>query len=670
MSLLFPLALLGALAIAAPIWLHLRRRIDPRLVRFSTLRFLEDSPVAARQPMRLRDLLLFALRALAVVLLASAFAWPFIRKAQTVVIRESRVYILDNTFSHQANDAFIKARDRLAAEVASSKPDVQVAVIELNSQPRILAGFGDDRLTAQQRLKELQPSHQRGSYLAAFRQANTLLQNSLGEKRRIVFFGDHQENQWSEHLNTVPFLAAVELSLHPPSKTNAPNLSLSDAKLQRIFLGDKSIVNFSARLAHDGSARQAQFNLRANGHALLNKELKLDGKPEVITLQTQWEADPNRWIAGELAAEYAGDALPRDNKLFFVHPPVREGSVALLAQSAYLRLALSPEVMRGQWAARVIDPTKISAELAGEQDADVLCIESGYLQSPDARKLVWRYVTNGRGVILLANRLTPAVTGALRELGIEVDAPAESTQSGNLAYAASGHPIFHPFRSPDYGNLAEVKVHRHVRLKAAQSVPLVFGDRGDALLFQSTRFPGKLLVAAFGFERDQTSWPLHLTFVPFLDLALQHCRSTTADPDMFEAGESAVFTFAQKDGVREVVLAGGRFPVTAGKAQVKMPDQPGVYELTADNSATVTRMVAVNPSPKESQLTYLRDPEAPRVWTVQKPSGRPAAYASAAAFALSRAEIFRQRWWWWLIVAGAAALALETLWSSVRKAQL
>jgi hypothetical protein len=667
--LLFPLALLGALAVAAPIWLHLRRRIDPRLVRFSTLRFLDDNPVPARQPMRLRDLLLFALRALAVALLAAAFAWPYLRESRPLVIRESRVYILDNTFSHQANDGFQKARDGLARQIAGAGPEVQIAVIELAGQPRLLAAFSDDRMTAQQKLSELPPSYQRGSYLAAFRQANTLLANSFGEQRRIIFLTDNQENQWNESVNTPPFLESVQVTVNAPARTNAPNLSLSEPKLQRIFLGDKSIINFTARLTHDGAAPHAEIVLRANDQVLLSKTLELDKTLRVITLQTQWEADQNRWITGDLHAACPGDALPQDNRVYFVQPPVREGAVAVLAQSKYLRLALSPEVMRGIWAAQLIDPANIAAHLAAGTDAEVLCIESSYLQSPDARKLVWRYLTNGRGVILLANRITPAISGALRELGIEPDSPAESKRDGRLVYISSAHPIFHPFRSPDYGNLTEVKVLRHTRLKTAQGVPLAFGDAGDVFLFESTRFPGRLLVSAFGFEREQTSWPVHLSFLPFLDLALQHCRAAGEDRDMFEAAESTVITLPRDSTAKQVVLAGSPFPVSEGKAQIKVPDKPGVYELRYDGSGAGARMLAVNTPPRESELSYTAHPEAPAVWAVpHSPESR--ATATASLMQLSRSEILRQRWWWWLALAVVAVLAIEMLWSSARKAQV
>ncbi|MCI0745584.1 MAG: BatA domain-containing protein [Verrucomicrobia subdivision 3 bacterium] len=669
MSLLFPLALLGIAAIAAPLWLHLRRKTDPRLIRFSTLRFLQDSPSPERRPLRLRDILLFALRCLAVVALALAFAWPFVRESKPTIIRESRVYILDNTFSHQANDGVAKARDRIMREISSLGSDVQVAVVELAGAPIVLAGFGDDRLALEQKLRDLQPSHQRGSYLAAFRQANALLENSFGEKKRIIFQTDNQENQWTEHVHTAPFLQNTEVSISPPLAKLA-NLSLAFPKLQRIFLGEKSIVTFSAKLSHDGSAPRTEVVLKADGQVLLSKTLDLERKPETVSLQTEWEADANRWISGELTAQYAGDALASDNTLYFTHPPVREGTVAVLAQSAYLRLALSPEVMRGHWGARMIDPAKISEQLASENDAEVLCIESGYLQSPDARKLVWRYLTNGRGVILAANRVSPAVAGALRELGIEADSPAEGKRSGNLVYIASNHPIFHPFRSPDYGNLGEVKVHRHTRLRAAQGMPLVFGESGDVLLFQGTRFPGKLLVCSFGFEREQTSWPLHLTFIPFLDLALQHCRPTGEDGNNFECGETTTISLPQNSSAREVTVGGARFAVNNATAQIRLPDKPGIYEVSFDSAAEPARRFSVNPPPRESQLGYVSNPEAPAIWTVPNEKGPVAQAGTVPASALSRTDIFRQHWWWWLALAGLVALVTEMLWSSARKAQI
>src|SRR3954451_2779900 len=108
---------LGALAIAAPIWLHLRRKQETNLVEFSALRFLDDQPEPRQSPRRLRNILLFALRTLALLLLVAAFAWPYLTGADTAPIKESRVYVLDNTMSHQANDGFGHDRDHILTEI-------------------------------------------------------------------------------------------------------------------------------------------------------------------------------------------------------------------------------------------------------------------------------------------------------------------------------------------------------------------------------------------------------------------------------------------------------------------------------------------------------------------------------------------------------------------------
>ena len=130
------------------------------------MRFLEDQPEPRRSPLRLRDLLLFALRVLALLALVAAFAWPYLRGANTAPVKESRVYILDNTLSHQANDGFTRDRDRLLSEVSRAAGDIQMAVIELTSAPRVVVSFGESREAAKQKLKALEPSFQRGSYLA------------------------------------------------------------------------------------------------------------------------------------------------------------------------------------------------------------------------------------------------------------------------------------------------------------------------------------------------------------------------------------------------------------------------------------------------------------------------------------------------------------------------
>src|SRR5262249_267588 len=151
------------------------------------------------------------------------------------------------------------------------------------------------------------------------------------------------------------------------------------------------------------------------------------------------------------------------------------------------------------------------------------------------------------------------------------------------------------FLSPDYGNLLEVKVSKYARLSSVQAMPLIFSESGAPLFFQSTRGQGKLFVAAFGLDRDHTSWPVHQTFIPFLALALQAARAEDPDPVNFGAGEMGVVQVPASSAAHEVVLRGGgreltRAAVEQGKAQVRLPDAPGLYTLSFDNSEAVEKI--------------------------------------------------------------------------------
>jgi hypothetical protein len=262
--------------------------------------------------------------------------------------------------------------------------------------------------------------------------------------------------------------------------------------------------------------------------------------------------------------------------------------------------------------------------------------------------------------------VTPAITGCLRELGFEIEgtSPPEGGPE-KIQYVLSNHPVFHPFLSPEYGNLTDIKVSKYFKLRSTQAMPLIFSERGAGLFFQSAKPQGKLFVAAFGLDRESTSWPVHQTFIPFLDLVLQNARAEDTTPVNFEPGEvNSIQLTAAHSAVREVVLHDGssevgRVAVEQGRAQLRLPDHPGIYALTYDESPRVEKMFCVNPSPKESELAYVDAPEAMKVWRFGNSKEPPRGAAAGAR--LSLAGILQQRLWWWMVVGSLVALLLEAV---------
>src|ERR1043165_8195086 len=116
-SFLYPWLWLGAVAVAGPLYLHLRRKREHNLIRFSAVRFLHDQSNARRSPWSFRDALLLLLRISSVVLIVGAFAWPYWRSRHAWPVQDSVVYILANTLSRQAGNGFARDKDRIVREL-------------------------------------------------------------------------------------------------------------------------------------------------------------------------------------------------------------------------------------------------------------------------------------------------------------------------------------------------------------------------------------------------------------------------------------------------------------------------------------------------------------------------------------------------------------------------
>lgn len=691
MGFLYPLLWLGALAVAVPVWLHIRRREPENLLPFSAVRFLEDLPRPRRGGFRLRDPLLLAARALALLLLVAAFTWPY-RRTGGPVVTASRVHILDATLSQEAEDGFADDRAAVVSALARSGASVQDAVVVLTGRPEVAVAFGDDRESAAHRLAQLEPSHQRGSYLEAFRLADTLLGRSLGLEKEIVVHGDFQENQWSENQTSPPFLRGVKVTLAgEPAASSLPNLALHDPRSRFVFLGDKTWVNLSVDLAHQGPPETVKVEIRAGDAAplstVLARDFALTESSSVLTLAARWETDPAKWLRGVATVAGEPDALADDDRAYFCVPPVEEGRVALLARSPYLAAALAPEVMRGRWKAERLDPATADPAAPLAAFADVLVIEASLAQSERVRHLVLRYLSNGRGVVLLIDRVTPLVKGFLRELGLEaLDDRAGGAPAQSFRYVNVYHPIFQPFVDGELGDLLTVRVHRHTRLRSRVARALVYGDAGGALMAEGVATKGRLLVFAFGFSLEATDWPIQPSFIPFFDLTLQYARADTPLETSWKPGDLYSVELPEGRRVAEVsvhreteagLVEALRRAVNpdASEVRFRVPDEPGIYRVTLDGDEEPYVLLAVNPPPEESSLAYDPAPAALAAWTIESPGEIPETVSPKTAspetvspktvpqsFATPpRSEIMKERVWWWLALFGAFALSVEAL---------
>ena len=139
MSFLYPAFLLGALAIAIPIVLHLLRRDVAPEVPFTAVRLLHRAPVERADRRRLRDLLLLAARVAALLLLAAAFARPYVQGAAPAPVR---VVAIDRSYSMGAPGVFARALELAREAIDQAASGERIAVVAFDDRADVLAAPG------------------------------------------------------------------------------------------------------------------------------------------------------------------------------------------------------------------------------------------------------------------------------------------------------------------------------------------------------------------------------------------------------------------------------------------------------------------------------------------------------------------------------------------------
>src|SRR5579863_6113019 len=164
MGFLAPWFLAGAAAIGLPVYLHLLRRHRSTPLPFSSLMFFERRTQSSIKHRRLRYLLLLAFRLAVILLLALAFANPFIeRSAASMAGEKLDLLVIDDSFSMRAGTRLADAKRDALAFIDARKPGDRVQVMSLGSQVHVLTEPTQDPGVLRSAVDTIQPGDTRGS---------------------------------------------------------------------------------------------------------------------------------------------------------------------------------------------------------------------------------------------------------------------------------------------------------------------------------------------------------------------------------------------------------------------------------------------------------------------------------------------------------------------------
>jgi len=369
--------LFGSALVALPIVLHLIMRRRPRHLEFPALRFVAQRQETNQRRLRLRHLLLLALRVGAILLLAAALARPSVKFSGSLGSQKAPVaaaLVFDTSmrmeYVHENRSRLDAAKDFGLWLIGQLPAESEIAVLDARRGP---ASFQAHRGAARHRIEQLAPSATAEPMTAVLEKAVQLLATSKLAGRELYILTDLARVAWPvEAAAAVQNLLAshAEIGLYVIDVgVEAPtNTSLGQLRLSAQVLSDRSPLSISTEVRRAGGPERSKVAL----YLLEGGPTRQDGSgprkrmEQIVALDGGQSRSVDFKIEGlgvgghQGYVEIAGDdALACDNRRWF-SVEVNEAWQVLVVAAApaelhglFLTSALAPAGFRREGRARV-----------------------------------------------------------------------------------------------------------------------------------------------------------------------------------------------------------------------------------------------------------------------------------------------------------------------------
>ncbi len=650
MTFLSPLALLGLLAAAIPILLHLFNLRKLRTIEFSTLTFLKELEKTKIRRLKLRQILLMILRTLLVLLIVLAFARPTLRGSLAGGIgshaRTSAVLLIDDSFSMTTEDerGLLLKQARMAAkdltELFTDGDEVFLLRLSTLSDPASGEGraFRDFALL-RKNIDEIKPSAVHRPLEQGLRIAARLITEAQNFNKEIYVFSDFQEGV-VDGKNALPrvneelFPPQMRLFLVSSGRRELQNFALESVTIpssiferQKPFSVQARIINYTGNDAQDRVA-----SVYLNGIRVSERSIDI---PKQVSVPVDFSvaAEAAGYVEGFVELEH--DDVEYDNKRFFALRIPERTTILVVGTSEnaqLIRLALAAGGGRetGLSVGEVL-PERLSSVEIKRSDVIVLGTTQGF--TPAQISELSAFTKSGGGLIMFpSSKIDPALFNAQFASGMGtprlegIDRPAEAAGSASFIEferADLGHPLFQGMfepsgdgassQQPSGGSTATMKLESpRIRASARfaltpQANVIISMTNGSAFLAEQGLGSGRLLLFAVPPTGEWSDFPTRGLFVPLLHRSALHlARQQSRAVEAFPGSEVILRSSATPSGPWEIrtpqQLSVPVMPTVQLFQQLfrfEGADQPGIYTLAARGS-TVQKFV-VNLDARESQ---------------------------------------------------------------------
>lgn len=529
MSFLFPLFLVGAIAVSVPIVLHLMRRERMPRRPFSDLRFLRRTTTVHARRRRLRELLLLALRVTALLLLTVAFARPYL-DTTAPVDQPASIVVLDRSASMGAPGTFADAQAIATRAIAVAPSDHLVGVVVFDQVAVVAHDLTSDRRSAQSVTLSIEPSRSGTRFATGLATAVDLMGSRPG---RILLITDRQATGWSvETMATIPAGVEVEVETVTPVRSNlaVTSVEVGASGVQAALLNSAPPRSVAVTATLRGRSRSTVAEL-PTGTTVVN-----------IGLPVGSAASGNVTPSGIVTVSVEdADGLPADNQRTVRLDTEQAGAIRLgvigvgdraTSGAFFLERALTIGDGDAGFVVEFLGPDALATEDLSEHGVLAVTDTTGLHRR--GRAAIARFVTAGGGLLVLGGpRVDPVlvadVLGAEESLELSVE---DASFPVRLSVANGRHPVFLRLGSL-VDSLRQVRVQGAVRIVETPGMQVLARfDTGRAALVEVPTGRGRVLVFASDLNNEWNDFPRQPAFAPFvqeLTTYLAADRVTTVD---------------------------------------------------------------------------------------------------------------------------------------------
>ncbi|MCH1509928.1 MAG: BatA domain-containing protein, partial [Akkermansiaceae bacterium] len=695
--------------IALPILAHLLNRHEVRRTDWAAMHFLNRNVRVRSRQIRLRDIFLLCLRCLAIFLLVTAFARPFMEEAEGLPegIGERRagvVIALDASFSmghrDETSTRFEQALEKITAVAADIHPGDPVSLVLLGAEHQVVArNMAFDPVLFDEILRAQSPSPESLDLDSVPQMLRGLVEAMDVPKKEIYLVSDLQAGDWGnrpawfgEALDTLGKSASMTLV---PVRGGADNLAVTDLELVSGVLRKDTAARYRATVRNCGTTAVANVRVKgvADGNTVDTKIIPsiAPGASETVSLFVHFRNSG----AVRMSAELEPDSLLEDNVRRTVAVIRDEVSVLSVEGSSdggsrsFITAALRARGGSGggeNFAVQSVPWIDLPAQdLAA---FDVVILQNVPEITPEQARSFEDYVRDGHGLIWFAGDKVDSSAWNKRSAldGISLlPAVIEQTVSTGDALGVGrpldpsmpDHPVSRPLRSLPEDLLSETRFRKVLQVKpsATSSTVMSLAGTAEPLLLEHSLGRGQV----FMFTSSADSAWNNLAVTPVFPMVLQQ-MVTYLTAREFETprlvGDSLSLSYVDQPDASEAVFdtpSGETISVPVSEhrsqyvAMLEHARESGFYFARVSLQAPGLP-VAVNVDTSESDVSCISAAETARTF-----DGTEVMVAESAADLLDAVEESRagRSFWFHLLLVGLGLLVLESLlakWMSRRSA--